>query len=105
MAKIVKRRIWWNAVDAVDLAGYRIYIDQGADSFSYSLPFIQVAHNVTEVVAPDAFPAGTFAAEIDYNVWITALDLGGNESDPLALSGYFDFIPPPAPSAGGIETL
>ena len=103
MSNVISKQIYWEAVDAADLAGYRVYAAPAGTPFSYSLPFI-----FTDKLAIDAFlafPAGTFALETDYSIWVTALDLGGNESDPLVLSGRFDFIPPPAPASGGIRDL
>lgn len=106
MAKIVKRRIWWDhPVDVPDLAGYRVYIALAPVTFGYDLSNIETGPDRLEVIAPDDFPAGTFDQEGDYFIWITAFDEVGNESDPLALSARFDFIPPPAPLNGGIETL
>ena len=103
MSKIVQKQIWWDPVDAADLAGYRVYTALAGNAFSYNLPFIET--DAPDVNAPEDFPADTFATEADYSIWVTALDIGGNESDPLALSGRFDFIPPPAPVNGGIRDL
>lgn len=107
MPKIVKRRIWWDPVNVDDLVGYRVYYAPAQTPFDYSLPYI-IKERITdgcEAVAPDDFPVGVFNQEAQYSIWVTAVDEVGNESDPLALSGRFDFIPPPAPSNGGIETL
>ena len=103
--RIVKRRIWWEPVPVVDLVNYRIYWALTPTPFGYELPAIEAPKEVTEVVAPTDFPEGTFEVDGDYNIWVTAVDEVGNESDPLALSGRFDFTPPPAPLSGGIESF
>ena len=102
---IKKTEIYWDAVQAADLTGYKIYWGASGSQHSYTGPAISVPANQTSVVAPDAFPAGTFEPEGNYNVWVTAVDTQGNESSPLALASRFDFTPPPAPLSGGFRQL
>lgn len=106
MAKVLKKRIWWSPVPGSDVVGYRVYVAPTPQTHNYSGPYVEVVGaDKAEIVAPDGFPAGTFTEDADYNVWITTLDDVGNESDPLALSGHLDFIPPSAPAQGGIVAL
>lgn len=103
--KIVQRRIWWSAVPTEDLAVYHVYYAAAGTEFSYALPFVSVPKTQAFAFAPQDFPAGAFPDEADYSIWVSAVDEVGNESDPLALSGRFDFIPPAAPATGGIESV
>lgn len=101
MAKIAKKEIYWLPVEGADVMGYRVYAVAQGTPFSYALPFIGSVD--ASVVAPDDFPAGTFDADITYDIFITAVDDVGNESDPLALSAPFDFVAPNPPTDGGIR--
>jgi len=105
MAKIVTRTVKWDAVPPeVQVTGYRVYVAKAGVPHSYDLPHADVAANLTQLVLPcEQLPQSLFVPDGDYSVWITTLEQGGNESDPLALSGRFDFTPPPAPTNGRIE--
>jgi len=103
MSKISKKRIFWSPVEGEDVVGYRVYVAPETALFSYGLSFVETPE--THVTAPDSFPSGTFDIDQVYNVWITAVDDVGNESDPLALISPFDFVAPSSPSSGGISDL
>lgn len=106
MPKTIQKKIWWDPVSGSDVAGYRVYIGPENAPFTYEYPYVAVAAGgPCEIVAPTGFPPDTFAEDAVYSVWITTVDDLGNESDPLALSGAFDFVPPPAPANGGIVDL
>jgi hypothetical protein len=111
---VVQKRIRWEPDPTVtDAQYYRVYIAKKGVSFSYSLPYEQVqakdaaGNAITQLVIPSTvFPVSFFDAAMDYSVWITTVDFGGNESpDPLALSGYLDFQPPKSPIRGWIENV
>jgi hypothetical protein len=105
MAKIIKRKIWWNPVEGEDVVNYKVYTALQGTDFTYDLPAIQVEATITEVLAPEDFPEGTFDIDTNYNVWITAVDDVGNESDPLELNAPFDFVAPSSPSGGGVSSV
>jgi hypothetical protein len=102
---VKKTEIYWDAVQAADLAGYKVYWGPVGSQHDYTGAAITVPDSQLSVVAPDAFPAGAFEPEGEYNVWVTAVDSQGNESSPLALSSRFDFTPPSAPLSGGFRQL
>lgn len=103
MPKIKKKRIWWDDVIGPDVVGYHVYVAPQGIEFDYAMPHTEVAAGDTEIIAPDGFPEGMFDLDVNYSVWITTVDDMGNESDPLLLTAPFDFVAPPAPSAGGVE--
>lgn len=101
MPRIQEKEIYWSSVEGSDVVGYRVYTAESTIAFSYTLPYITTTS--ISVIAPTDFPSGTFDIETDYNIWITAIDDAGNESDPLALTSPFDFLPPNPPSDGGVR--
>jgi hypothetical protein len=109
MPLIHKRRIWWEPVPGA--TGYIVYvgadnkvIDPSAFSWGNTPGMISrtISGKVTEIVIPDEWPEFP-AKKGTYYLAITAQDDEGNQSDPLVLSGVFNFIAPAAPSKGGIE--
>jgi len=107
---ILKRRIWWEP--APGAGGYVVYLSKDRtifepDHFSWDRTpgiILKLAIEKTEVVIPDEWP--DFPTEPGtYYIGITSRDDIGNQSAPLLLSGLFKFLPPSAPSRGGIEYL
>lgn len=92
MAKIVQKKFKWDAVDAPDLAGYRIYIMPG-DTVDYSAPFVDVDKDVTELLLP---PDSIEMGEGNYTLGVTPFDAEGNEADLFMVTHPFDLTPPPA---------
>jgi len=107
MPRVVQsKRIWWEAVAASDLVGYKVYWAKAPADFSYDLPNVkEVSKETTEIIVPVDLPAEQFEQDVNYNIWVTSVDDQGNESDPLLLVGQFDFTPPPKPATGGVEDL
>jgi hypothetical protein len=110
MPLIRKRRIWWEPVAGA--VAYLVYVNAEGktidpDRFTWREAPGVISRRVagyTEIVLPDEWPEfpekpGT------YVIAITARDDAGNESDPLLLTGVFNFVAPPSPSKGGIETF
>jgi hypothetical protein len=67
-----------------------------------SMIFKRVVGKTTELVIPDEWPEFPRQPGV-YQIAVTSRDDGGNESDPLFLSGVFSLIAPASPSKGGIE--
>jgi hypothetical protein len=108
MPLIQKKRIWWEPVNGA--VTYVVYVDPESGTidpakFSWRDMPGMISKRVagyTELVLPDEwaeFPAkpGT------YHIAVTARDDTGNESDPLVLTGLFNFVAPAAPSKGGVD--
>ena len=92
MAKIVQKKFKWDAVDAPDLAGYRIYIMPG-DTVDYSASFVDVGKDVTELLLP---PESIEMGEGNYALGVTPFDDAGNEADLYTVTYPFDLTPPPS---------
>lgn len=104
MPNVVTRKINWTPVVGEDVVGYRIRVTRDTEPFSYDLPVaLEVQGAESNHVFSNQFPETTFIPEGQYNVFITALDDGGNESDPLSLSAALDLQAPSAPASGSIE--
>jgi CheY-like chemotaxis protein len=108
--KVLKQRIWWEAVPEV--SSYGLYVSKDRtllepDHFSWETTPGIISKRVigkTELIIPDEWPE--FPTEPGtYHIGITSRDDLGNQSDPLLLSGLFKFLAPSAPSRGGIEYL
>lgn len=101
MAKIASKVLFWASVSDADSYNVRVLPD--GDPFSYDAPpTLSVAHVGTPEHEADL--AGTVLPEGVYDIFITAQDLAGNESDPLEFQdAVLDFTPPAAPSAGGFR--
>lgn len=115
MAKLNTKTLHFNPSESIDTTEYRIRIAAFGTAFSYDLAF-------SSVPAPKAIagsPAIATPAKIDvdigslsvaprtsgsFEVFVTAVDAAGNESDALVISGAkFDFVAPAAPTAGSIN--
>jgi hypothetical protein len=108
MPLINKRRIWWEPVS--EATSYVIYasVDKtvfNPNNFKWEATpgiIFKVVTGKTELVIPDEWPEFPMEQGMCY-VGITSRDDVGNQSDPFVSSGLFRFIPPAAPSKGGIE--
>ena len=105
MAKLAKKVIWWS--DVVDAAKYAIRIFQAGVAFDYAAT--AVAEPVEATVGADQeFDLSTVADKLpkgSYDIYVTAVDSAGNESDPftLAAAAAINFTAPAAPTAGGFR--
>ena len=102
MAKVASKKMWWDTV--ADAASYPIrFFPQGA-TFSYDQAAALDPAQVTGQPQQEVDLHGVQLAEGVYDVYITAKDAAGNESDPLELAGsVLDFTPPSAPTSGGFR--
>ena len=102
MAKIAKKVLFWGSVNDADKYNVRI-IPEGTP-FSYSeTPAIGAAHAPGQA-EHEADLAGIAISEGIYDIYVTAVDIAGNESDPLEFQdAVLDFVPPAAPAFGGFR--
>ena len=110
MPFIRKRRIWWEPVP--EATSYVVYVSKGNKTYDpekflwEKTPDIvsKVVIGKMELIVPDQWPE--FPKEPGtYHIGITSRDDVGNQSDPFLLSGSFNFLAPPSPSKGGIDSL
>ena len=110
MPLIRKRKIWWEATP--EATSYVVYMSENRaifepDNFLWETTPGIISKRVvgkTELILPDDWPE--FPMEPGtYYIGITSRDDVGNQSAPLLVSGSFKFLPPPAPSKGGIASL
>jgi len=101
MAKIASKVLFWASVS--DASSYNIRIVPDGTAFDYALPpTLQVVQGTGAEHEADL--AGTSLEEGVYDVYVTAQDSAGNESDPLEFQdAVLDFTPPSAPSFGGFR--
>lgn len=102
MAYVAPKIAYWDIVQ--DAVTYRIRLVTPGSAIDYTQAAdLEVAADSSkpqqeEDLATIGKPDGT------YDVLITAVDSGGNESDPLDLAGaVLDFTPPAAPASGGFR--
>ena len=102
MAKIASKVLFWASVS--DAAKYNVRIIPDQTVFSYdAVPTITVDHDGA-LAEHETDLAGTTLAEGVYDIYISAEDAAGNESDPLEFQdAVLDFTPPAAPSSGGFR--
>jgi len=104
MAKIVKRKISFEAAAAPDVQGYKLYWSVGEGTLlDYTSENADVG-NVTDVIIPDDIPTFPLADDI-INIGVTAYDDVGNESDMSTISSPFDFTAPDAPTNLVVTTV
>jgi len=110
MPLIHKRRIWWEPVAGAK--EYVVYVsleEKPIDlaDFSWEETSSMISKLVvgkTELIIPDEWPE--FPAQSGtYHIAVTSRNEVGNQSDPLLLSGVFNFIAPTCPARGGIESI
>ncbi len=111
MPVICKRRIWWEPV--AEATGYVIHVWKSEPTtdhpeFSWGKTPGMISKTVSarksDLIIPDEWPE--FPAQPGtYQIAVTSKDDLGNQSDPFFMSGRFNFVAPPPPSKGGIESL
>lgn len=104
MAKIVNKVMWFSAVEDAD--SYIVRMLPEKNTFNYE-------HEPTLVLAGSGYKPGDEVetdlsshgiSENVYDIYITARDSSGNESDPFVLTGArLDFTPPPIITSGGFR--
>jgi hypothetical protein len=96
MAKLASNKIGWNRSSAADVVGYRLRIKAAPGAVDYSDPAVDVGN----VDSFDFALAPEFSGFDDvFNVGVTAVDDGGNESDISRLDAFpLDLVPPDAPT-------
>ena len=102
MAKIASKVLWFGAVQ--DAAFYNVRVVPDGQPFSYAdTPKVRAPHD-SSLSEIDVDLAGLSLAEGVYDIYVTAEDTAGNESDPLPFAdAVLDFTPPSAPAAGGFR--
>lgn len=102
MAKIANKVLWWESVN--DAFKYNIRIVPDDEPFDYERgPALTVQHDPV-LAEHEQSLAGTELVEGIYDIYVTAVDAAGNESDPLPFAdAVLDFTPPSAPASGGFR--
>lgn len=102
MAKIAEKILWWKSVN--DAYEYNIRIVPDNEPFNYDRqPAFTVQHDPV-LAEHEQDLAGTTLDEGVYDIYLTAVDPAGNESDPLPFAdAVLDFTPPSAPASGGFR--
>lgn len=107
MAFLKTRRIKFDKSSSTDVASYNIRIVPANSVFEYTLPPANIAQPAavsgSNTITVDlASLSNKPTVDGSYDVYITAADATGNESDPLKLTATFDFTPPAAPTNASI---
>jgi hypothetical protein len=102
MARVRKRKVYWNASGSLGMVGYKLYWSVGK-GVKYDSDFAEVG-NVTEVILPDEVPSFPMNTG-DIEIAVVAVDFIGNESDMTKLYAPFGFIAPDPPTGLEVETL
>ena len=96
MAKLASNKVGWNRSSATDVVGYRLRAKEAPGTVDYADPPIDVGN-----VDSFDFASAPAFANFDgvYNLAVSAVDDGGNESDLSRLDSYpLDLVPPDAPA-------
>jgi len=110
MSIIQNKILWWESVE--DAASYRIRIISSniETPIISSFPFSIIPGTFEEIGSLVELEANISTLTVKptddgvYNIYITAVDVVGNESDPLIIPNVFlDFNPPNAPARGGFR--
>lgn len=105
MAKIVKRRLKWDAVSAADLTGYKVYFQTDGAPIDYATsPSVGFGPSVLVAVIPDDLP-DLAGVEGSVTLGVTAVDDAGNESDVSSVTVDIDVTPPAAPGGVVVEAF
>ena len=108
MAIIASKVLWWAMVS--DASTYRVRITadgavtpDGANLKDFPYDVITPSgDSLAEIEFDIANVSSVVISEGIYDVFISAVDEAGNESDPLLIAdALLDFQPPAAPSNGG----
>lgn len=110
MARIVQRRMFWDAPSAIDLDLYGVYVGDpslGADFLANIDAGLVEPHAVVEGSPPATEYYLASLPEGNYQLAVAARDDDGNWSDPYQHPSWanvpLDVTPPAAPSGGGLE--
>jgi hypothetical protein len=96
MAKLASNKVGWNRSSATDVVGYRLRIKEAPGSVDYADPAVDVG-NVDQF--DFATSPGFAGVDSVFNLGVTAVDDGGNESDISRLDAFpLDLVPPDAPT-------
>lgn len=107
MAYLKSKTLRFKPSASPDVAEHRVRILKDGTAFGYNQPFASIPANTPQ-------EGGKFSVDIAkltnapksegvYDVFVTAVDKAGNESDPLEISNAsFDFNPPEAPTEGEV---
>jgi hypothetical protein len=102
MAKIAKKVLFWGSVN--DAGRYKVRVIPNGVPFSYAATPVAEATHVVGQAEHEADLAGLSIPEGVYDIYVTAEDSAGNESDPLEFQdAQLDFTPPAAPAFGGFR--
>lgn len=104
---IIKKKIaWWDRVEGADKYHVRV-VDAGLITDINQLEAISfgvVPQSANAEIEVDINTLGLPVKESTYDVFVSAADSIGNESDPLEFRGaVFDFTPPASPTRGGFR--
>jgi len=115
MAKLNTKTLRFLPSTSADTVEHRIRINVEGAPFDYATAYSSVPYTAANPVGSGAAtPATQVSVNIGslsnvpsatgtYEVFVTAADASGNESDPLVIHGaVFDFTAPDAPTAGEI---
>lgn len=109
MAIIASKVLWWNRVD--EASTYRIRIapdnavlDDTSNLSDFNYDVVDQPDTEVEVEVDVRELSVVPIVEGTYDLFITAVDEAGNESDPLLIAdALLDFQPPAAPTSGGFR--
>jgi len=100
--RVRRRRISWDPSPSPDLAGYRIYWAVN-ERVGYGSDFADVGQ-ATAIVLPDDVPAFP-RMKGHMEIGVTAVSMGGNESDMAVAEAFMDFTRPGMPHNVKIEAV
>lgn len=108
MPKLATRILFFTPSTSEDTAEHRVRIIRDGEEFSYDDDYAAIkgvtpaSNGDIEVELASLSVAPTKGGT--YDIYITAADNAGNESDPLLVNdAVLDFDPPLAPVAGGVR--
>ena len=96
MAKIKDKTLSFPASGSPDVAGYKLYYETSPDAVTYNSPNVALSSNSVVLNSIPEF-AGFDGV---FNIGVSAVDDGGNESDMSLLNDVpLDFAAPEPPGA------
>lgn len=105
------KRLFWGASTSPDVVGYVVYAIPGEVANDQALADI-AAGKVTPIgtpTEPQFFLAPGTIPDGKWDFYVSAIDKGGNESDPLHTAAWEDVAEdtqaPNPPTGGGIEEV
>ncbi len=102
MGRVKRKKVSWQPSVSVDVTSYRLYWSKIGE-VNYDSDHADLG-NVTEVILPDDLPSFPLV-EGNIELGVTAIDQGGNESDIITLTEYFNFTVPEAPQNLEVEDM